>query len=453
MVKLDVSVLRYLTREHFRVLTAIEMGMKNHELVPTQLINSIAQLKHGGTTKAIAGVHKHKLVYHERQVYDGYRLTYAGYDYLSLHARTKRDVLASLGNQIGMGKESDVYIAAAPDGQEYAAKFHRLGRTSFRTVKKNRDYLRNRRTSSWLYLSRLAALKEFAFMKVLHAHGFPVPRPIDVNRHVVVMELLQNHAPLSQVRELRDPAALFGKLMDLLIRLAEAGLIHGDFNEFNLLIHHETEEPVMIDFPQMVSTSHPNAAEQFQRDVACLQAFFLKRFKFQAHQVPDFAVDIQRHASLDIEVEASGFTRDQAQEFDELMREQAILSDEDNASSSSSDTSECVDVEDTPERSLTSEPSSNPEEPQHPSVERTPKPEDLQEDQAFQLRPETEEDGLGEETEFDQRRIVSQRVRAQLQKQRQRHKVAARNNYKGREKRKLREEANAWASEKSYSGW
>lgn len=45
-------------------------------------------------------------------------------------------------------------------------KLHRLGRTSFRAVKSKRDYLRHRRSFNWLYLSRLAALKEFAFMKV-----------------------------------------------------------------------------------------------------------------------------------------------------------------------------------------------------------------------------------------------------------------------------------------------
>ena len=32
--KLDVSLLRYITSEHFRVITAVEMGMKNHEIVP-----------------------------------------------------------------------------------------------------------------------------------------------------------------------------------------------------------------------------------------------------------------------------------------------------------------------------------------------------------------------------------------------------------------------------------
>ena len=37
-MKLDPRALRYLTADHFRVLTAVEMGMKNHELVPTKLI-------------------------------------------------------------------------------------------------------------------------------------------------------------------------------------------------------------------------------------------------------------------------------------------------------------------------------------------------------------------------------------------------------------------------------
>lgn len=47
--------------------------------------------------------------------------------------------------------------------------------------------------------------------------------------------------------------------MDIIVRFARAGLIHGDFNEFNILITRETGEAVVIDFPQMVSTSHPNA--------------------------------------------------------------------------------------------------------------------------------------------------------------------------------------------------
>ena len=62
-----------------------------------------------------------------------------------------------------------------------------------------------------------------------------------------------------QVAELPSPGRLYSTLMDLIVRFAHAGLIHGDFNEFNILIRRESGEPVVIDFPQMVSTSHVNA--------------------------------------------------------------------------------------------------------------------------------------------------------------------------------------------------
>jgi RIO-like serine/threonine protein kinase len=57
--------------------------------------------------------------------------------------------------------------------------------------------------------------------------------------------------------------------MDLIHRLAAAGLVHCDFNEFNLLIN-EQEHLTLIDFPQMVSVSHANALELFERDVDCI---------------------------------------------------------------------------------------------------------------------------------------------------------------------------------------
>lgn len=61
----------------------------------------------------------------------------------------------------------DIFEVASEDGTVLAMKLHRLGRVSFRAVKSKRDYLRHRTSYNWLYLSRLAALKEFAFMKVL----------------------------------------------------------------------------------------------------------------------------------------------------------------------------------------------------------------------------------------------------------------------------------------------
>lgn len=67
----------------------------------------------------------------------------------------------------------------------------------------------------------------------------------------------QSHS--RQIAEVSSPGKLYSTLMDLIVRFARSGLIHGDFNEFNILIRRATGEPVVIDFPQMVSTAHTNA--------------------------------------------------------------------------------------------------------------------------------------------------------------------------------------------------
>lgn len=120
---------------------------------------------------------------------------------------SQRESISAVGKQIGVGKESglyctntsafiqltfvllDIFLVANSEGEELCLKLHRLGRTSFRAIKNKRDYLRHRKAASWLYMSRLAALKEFAFMKALYEHDFPVPKPIDHSRHCVVMSL------------------------------------------------------------------------------------------------------------------------------------------------------------------------------------------------------------------------------------------------------------------------
>lgn len=60
------------------------------------------------------------------------------------------------------------------------------------------------------------------------------------------------------MHELQNVEKLFDELMNVIVLFAEHGVIHGDFNEFNIMIM-EDERPIIIDFPQMISTSHPNA--------------------------------------------------------------------------------------------------------------------------------------------------------------------------------------------------
>ncbi|XP_059406291.1 serine/threonine-protein kinase RIO2-like [Carassius carassius] len=338
MGKLNVVILRYLSREDFRVLTAVEMGMKNHEIVPVSLIASIASLKHGGCNKVLRELVKHKLLAYERsKTVQGYRLNYGGYDYLALKTLSSRDVIMSVGNQMGVGKESDIYIVANAEGEQFAMKLHRLGRTSFRNLKNKRDYHKHRNKMSWLYLSRLSAMKEFAYMKALYDQGFPVPKPVDYNRHAVVMELINGY-PLCQVREIQDPAALYSEIMELIVKLANHGLIHGDFNEFNLMLD-DNDNVTMIDFPQMVSTSHTNGEWYFDRDVKCIRDFFLKRYNYESELYPTFK-DIRRACSLDVEISASGYTKELQQDDDLLHPEgpegEGLSGDDDDDDSSES---------------------------------------------------------------------------------------------------------------------
>jgi len=44
----------------------------------------------------------------------------------------------------------------------------------------------------------------------------------------------------------------------------------------------------LIDFPQMVSTSHPNAEELFNRDVQGVRTYFAKRLRFDSDEYPRF---------------------------------------------------------------------------------------------------------------------------------------------------------------------
>ncbi|CAK9321662.1 unnamed protein product [Citrullus colocynthis] len=332
-MKLDVNALRYLSKDDFRVLTAVEMGMRNHEIVPSELVGRIASLKHGGTYKVLKNLLKYKLLHHDSSKYDGFRLTYLGYDFLAIKTLVNRGVFLAVGRQIGVGKESDIFEVAKEDGTVLAMKLHRLGRISFRSVKSKRDYLRHRSSYNWLYLSRLAAVKEFAFMKALEEHGFPVPSAVDCNRHCVIMSLVEGY-PLVQVKQLQNPDVVFETIIGLVVRLAEHGLIHCDFNEFNIMID-DDEKVTMIDFPQMVSVSHRNAQMYFDRDVECIFKFFRKRFNLSFHETVDDENDVEidndesarpcfssiskTAGSLDKELAASGFTRKDQEDIEKFI--------------------------------------------------------------------------------------------------------------------------------------
>lgn len=61
------------THTHITTIVGLKfkMGMKNHDLVPVELIASIAKLRHGGTHKILSTLLTFKLIAHDRSAYDG----------------------------------------------------------------------------------------------------------------------------------------------------------------------------------------------------------------------------------------------------------------------------------------------------------------------------------------------------------------------------------------------
>ena len=275
-----VSVFRKLEPEDYRVLLVIELGMSKHEFVPVSDLSNLAGLAHRQIEFRLSRLNKLKLIRRRVGSYVGYALSTVGYDCLAINALVKSDVLAAFGKPLGIGKESDVFDALAPNNERVAAKFHRLGRTSFRQARRVRGYIADRSHISWLFQSRLAAEKEFEALMLVFPCGVSVPRPVSHNRHVVVMGMIEG-VDLYRVQELPEPAEVLDEILEN-VKLAyqAAGIIHADLSEYNVILKPDYHV-LVIDWPQFVTKDHPNAGMLLERDVHNVLQFFQKRFRTQ----------------------------------------------------------------------------------------------------------------------------------------------------------------------------
>lgn len=114
---------------------------------------------------------------------------------------------------------------------------------------------------------------------------------------------------MTHIRQVINPKEVYLKFMNLIIKLAENGLIHGDFNEFNLMIDDE-EVITLIDFPQMISIDHPDAQFFFNRDVECIQTYFDRKYDMQFEDKPTLVDDVERTAEIDKEIKQSVFMKE-----------------------------------------------------------------------------------------------------------------------------------------------
>lgn len=211
----------------------------------------------------------------------------------------QRKVLDTLEYPISTGKEANVFLGKqiAGDGGgtdetttiDVAVKIFRESTTTFRKVlpyiegdPRFKHIVKGRRglVSIW-------AKKEYKNLKRLENAGVRVPSPLAIDRNILIMEFIGTKLrPAPTLRQWYIENRGHEKLKDRMTRFytevtnimkkihTDAGLVHADLSEFNILIHRG--HPVIIDAGQAVVHSHPMSREFLDRDIKNIAAFFRK---------------------------------------------------------------------------------------------------------------------------------------------------------------------------------
>ncbi|MCT9095597.1 RIO1 family regulatory kinase/ATPase domain-containing protein [Haloarchaeobius sp. HME9146] len=282
MVQNVAPMMPDLEAEDFYLLSGVEQGMRFSEWVQREKIPKFSRLTIENVDYRLDRCLDRGLLERKTIQYEGYKLTFEGYDALALHTFAERDTIQGFGSSLGVGKESDVF-----EVQSYkplALKYHREGFTNFREVMKERDYTSDRDHVSWLYTARKAAEREYERLEELYP-DVSVPRPIDQNRHAIVMEKMDG-VELSRAK--LESEQVVG-VLDLVVReMATAyreGFVHADMSEYNVFV---SESGVTVfDWPQAVPTDHDNADEFLERDLRNIVGYFRRKYP---QEVPDVDV-------------------------------------------------------------------------------------------------------------------------------------------------------------------
>ena len=192
--------------------------------------------------------------------------------------------------QLMSGKEATVYVVRC--GNEIrCAKIYkdahnrsfkkavtyqegRKGRNSRRTraMEKRSSFGRKQQEEAWQNAEVDALYK-------LHDAGVRVPIPYGCFDGVLLMELITddqgfvaprlNDVVLTKEQALEDHATV----MNYVLRMLAAGIVHGDLSEFNVLL--DEYGPVIIDLPQAVDAAgNNNAKAMLERDVNNMTTYY-----------------------------------------------------------------------------------------------------------------------------------------------------------------------------------
>jgi RIO kinase 2 len=104
-----------------------------------------------------------------------------------------------------------------------------------------------------------------------------VPKPLDQNRHAIVMELAKGS--LLSKTKLVDPEWYLDEILKQVKITYSRGVIHADLSEYNIFVSEEGVQ--LIDWPQYVILEHPHADEILERDVSNILTHFSRKYNIK----------------------------------------------------------------------------------------------------------------------------------------------------------------------------
>jgi RIO kinase 1 len=198
----------------------------------------------------------------------------------NLFKLSSQGFFSELESPLSIGKEANIFTAKTKDGGRIIVKMYRLENCNFNRMLEyilpDPRYLSLRRGKrniifSWVQREYRNLMKAREVIRV--------PIPLAYKDNILLMEFIGDETPALRIKEdlpegKKAIAAFFDATVDAMAKLYQAGLIHGDLSEYNILNFHDT--PVFIDFSQGTTRENPNGQEILERDVRNVCTFFNK---------------------------------------------------------------------------------------------------------------------------------------------------------------------------------
>ena len=216
-----------------------------------------------------------------------------------------RGIISEIHGCISTGKEANVYHGfvdtSAGDGavRHLAVKIYKTAILHFKDRSKYVSgefrFQKGFAKRSNRGMVRLWAEKEFRNLKRMHSAGLPVPEPIYLKSHVLVMDLVGTAArsgrilaaPLLRDIEFEAQAheqqaiqwtQIYRRLVTYMrVMYQTCKLVHADLSEYNLLYESEKERLTIIDVSQSVEHDHPRSLDFLRMDIKNVSSFFMRK--------------------------------------------------------------------------------------------------------------------------------------------------------------------------------